>query len=113
MNVECDECPNQTSGCKDVCMKAVTIARGSNNNTLKLTAKQTEQVTSSQYSIILSAPKEMQRKWLRDTTRAERSFPEDAKHENGNYINECSYCLRLFTGHKHRVLCKVCESEAK
>lgn len=47
-------------------------------------------------------------KLLKDTTYEERSWPEDAAHENGNYSCCCVICLRQFTGHKRRVVCKVC-----
>jgi len=39
----------------------------------------------------------------------ERDFPEDFKHENGNYECKCSYCGLTFIGHKRRVICRVCE----
>lgn len=45
---------------------------------------------------------------LRNSTHEERSFPEDATHENGSYYNKCHICLRQFTGHKRRITCKVC-----
>jgi hypothetical protein len=38
----------------------------------------------------------------------ERSYPEDADHENGNYFCECLECQRQFVGHKRRQVCKVC-----
>lgn len=47
-------------------------------------------------------------KLLRDSTHDERSWPEDASHENGNYYCLCGECGRQFTGHKRRGLCKVC-----
>jgi len=47
-------------------------------------------------------------KLLKDTTHAERSWPEDSSHENGNYSNICVHCLRGFVGHKRRPSCKVC-----
>jgi hypothetical protein len=47
-------------------------------------------------------------KLLKDTTHAERSWAEDAGHENGNYSNSCVVCLRQFVGHKRRCVCKVC-----
>lgn len=47
-------------------------------------------------------------KLLKDTTHAERSWPEDSGHENGNYSNTCVQCLREFIGHKRRQVCKVC-----
>lgn len=50
-------------------------------------------------------------KLLKDSTHDERSWPEDSSHENGNYSNSCCHCLRMFTGHKRRVVCKVCATE--
>lgn len=50
-------------------------------------------------------------KLLKDTTYEERSWPEDAAHENGNYSCCCRVCLRQFTGHKRRVVCKVCYAD--
>jgi predicted ArsR family transcriptional regulator len=47
-------------------------------------------------------------KLLQDTTHAQRSWPEDASHENGNYSCCCCHCLRMFTANKRRVVCKVC-----
>jgi hypothetical protein len=40
--------------------------------------------------------------------RTERDWQEDAGHENGNYSCHCIGCGRDFTGHKRRVLCRVC-----
>lgn len=34
---------------------------------------------------------------------------EDAKHENGSYYCTCSICGKAFTGHKRRVICKICD----
>lgn len=48
--------------------------------------------------------------FLKDSTHAERSWPEDAGHENGNYSCCCVVCLRMFVGHKRRAICKVCVS---
>lgn len=48
-------------------------------------------------------------KILKDTTHEERSFPEDGTYENGCYYNNCVNCGRMFTGHKRRVICKVCD----
>jgi hypothetical protein len=47
-------------------------------------------------------------KLLKDTTHDERSYSEDASHENGSYSNCCVHCLRTFIGHKRRHICKVC-----
>ena len=35
-------------------------------------------------------------------------WPEDAAHENGNYMCMCSHCGAQFIGHKRRVTCKTC-----
>lgn len=40
-------------------------------------------------------------------------FTEDFKHENGNYTCHCQSCGRVFTGHKRRVICKVCVQAEK
>ena len=39
-----------------------------------------------------------------------RDFPDDAiaSPDNGSYGNVCCACKQPFTGHKRRVLCKVC-----
>lgn len=50
-------------------------------------------------------------KLLKDTTHGQRSWPEDASHENGNYYNTCCDCDRVFTGHKRRHICRVCAGE--
>ena len=50
-------------------------------------------------------------KLLRSTTHEERSFPEDATSDNGSYYNTCCECGRQFTGHKRRIVCKVCTNE--
>lgn len=47
-------------------------------------------------------------KLIKDTTNEERTWAEDAEHENGNYFNNCSSCGRTFVGHKRRVTCKAC-----
>lgn len=39
-----------------------------------------------------------------------RNWTEDFSHENGNYTNHCCKCHNTFTGHKRRVICKVCSS---
>ena len=46
------------------------------------------------------------------TTPAERSWPEDMTHENGNYVCHCAHCQHDFIGHKRRVCCRVCHREA-
>lgn len=35
-------------------------------------------------------------------------WPEDSALENGNYTSACVTCGLAFTGHKRRVVCKVC-----
>jgi hypothetical protein len=35
-------------------------------------------------------------------------WTEDFSQENGNYLNVCSSCGRLFAGYKTRKTCKVC-----
>lgn len=52
-------------------------------------------------------------KLLKDSTHDERSWPEDAGHENGDYSCLCSHCGRVFTGHKRRMLCKVCSTSTE
>lgn len=54
--------------------------------------------------------REVQLRLLRDTTHDERSYPEDQVHENGWYYNTCIHCLRQFSGHKRRGICKVCSA---
>lgn len=43
----------------------------------------------------------------------ERDYPEDAKFENGNYINYCELCEEQFRGHKHRFICRVCREKGR
>lgn len=40
-----------------------------------------------------------------------RDWPEDFAHENGNYSCICADCGESFTGHKRRLICKVCSQE--
>ncbi len=47
-------------------------------------------------------------KLLKDTTHEERSYPEEAKSENGAYSCVCLTCGRSFTGHKRRPVCRIC-----
>ncbi len=47
-------------------------------------------------------------KLIKDSTLDGRSWPEDYKHENGNYQNLCCECGRMFNGYKRRVMCRVC-----
>ncbi len=46
-----------------------------------------------------------------------RDWTEDFAHENGNYLCRCVGCHETFTGHKRRVVCRVChdrnDAEAK
>jgi len=42
------------------------------------------------------------------TLYAERDYPEDAEHENGNYVNLCSQCSKTFVGIKGRHTCRLC-----
>jgi hypothetical protein len=42
---------------------------------------------------------------------APKDFPEDAKHENGNYYCHCTSCGTTFIGHKRRITCKLCEKK--
>ena len=44
---------------------------------------------------------------------SERDFPEDRKHENGNYCCICFRCGEQFIGYKRRVRCKVCSGKLK
>ena len=37
-----------------------------------------------------------------------RNWPEDYSHENGKYTCHCAICNSEFTGHKRRVICRVC-----
>lgn len=40
-----------------------------------------------------------------------RDWPDDFKHENGNYVCACMYCQHTFFGHKRRIICKECALE--
>lgn len=42
-----------------------------------------------------------------------RDWTEDFEHENGNYMCKCYVCGEFFTGHKRRVVCKVCATSKK
>lgn len=42
------------------------------------------------------------------TDWAERNWPEDFNHENGQYFNRCIECDKEFMGHKRRMVCKKC-----
>ena len=65
------------------------------------------QIDNMVYPLVMPAPKQGW-KLLKDSTLDERSWPEDYKHENGNYQNSCCECGRMFNGYKRRVMCKVC-----
>ena len=41
--------------------------------------------------------------------REGRNWEEDYAHENGNYINKCIDCGKMFRGHKRRIVCKRCD----
>lgn len=41
----------------------------------------------------------------------EKDWKEDWRFENGNYFCTCMFCKELFTGHKRRVVCKLCAIE--
>jgi len=51
-------------------------------------------------------------KLIKDSTREERSWPEDYELDNGRYFNTCCNCERLFLGHKRRIECKACATAA-
>ncbi len=40
-----------------------------------------------------------------------KDYHEDAEHENGNYQNTCADCGEFFTGHKRRVICRLCRDK--
>lgn len=50
---------------------------------------------------------------LSSTSPSPRDWPEDAVHDpdNGSYSNRCGFCGNTFTGHKRRVVCKMCDQE--
>ncbi len=37
-----------------------------------------------------------------------RNWTEDYAHENGQYMNRCLSCRRIFYGYKRRISCKSC-----
>jgi hypothetical protein len=39
---------------------------------------------------------------------SDRDWKEDFNHENGNYRCICCHCGNTFSGHKRRVVCKIC-----
>ncbi len=40
-----------------------------------------------------------------------KNWTEDYPHENGNYVNKCSFCKEYFFGYKGRVVCKECANK--
>ena len=36
------------------------------------------------------------------------NYPEDYEMENGQYMHQCKVCGNKFTGHKDRIICKIC-----
>ena len=40
-----------------------------------------------------------------------RDWNCDFDHENGQYENQCCKCRQFFTGHKRRVICRVCHEQ--
>lgn len=40
-------------------------------------------------------------------------WPEDVADDNGQYQHRCLQCAASFVGHKHRLVCHVCEDENK
>lgn len=46
--------------------------------------------------------------YLRFKNPGPKDWPEDFKHENGSYVNQCIFCESPFVGHKRRVCCKQC-----
>jgi len=45
------------------------------------------------------------------TNFSERDWTEDFSHENGNYLNKCLKCNKLFYGYKRRCICKLCKNK--
>ena len=45
---------------------------------------------------------------LRSFDTRKRDWPEDAAHENGNYLNRCWECNETFMGYKRRTTCRRC-----
>lgn len=41
-----------------------------------------------------------------------RDWTEDFEGENGCYMNRCVLCECDFHGHKRRMICKVCDTDA-
>ena len=42
-----------------------------------------------------------------------KDWSEDFHLENGNYSNKCCNCKATFTGHKRRLVCKVCANRVR
>lgn len=42
-----------------------------------------------------------------------RNWHEDFSDENGQYLGKCFQCGNWFIGHKHRMTCKLCDSDNK
>ena len=40
-------------------------------------------------------------------------WPEDFPDENGSYLGKCFQCGNGFIGHKHRMICKLCDESNK
>lgn len=40
----------------------------------------------------------------------ERDWKEDFDQDNGNYSHRCVICKEEFNGHKHRFVCKRCDT---
>ena len=40
-------------------------------------------------------------------------WPEDFPDENGSYLGKCFQCGNGFIGHKHRMICKLCDDANK
>ena len=51
-------------------------------------------------------------KELLEEIQLTRNWKEDFTHENGNYNCICIQCKNEFTGHKRRVICKICSSKS-
>ena len=44
---------------------------------------------------------------LEEMEKDGRNWEEDYNHENGDYVNKCVYCDKMFRGHKRRVVCQL------
>lgn len=45
----------------------------------------------------------------RQANAGPRDWPADFAHENGDYLNVCIACNQVFSGHKRRIECRLCE----